>query len=275
MNPTLNLLQGGLGPKTLKEKGRALLGRSQRRSSGDREAAAAGGRGYAGTRTCPSVARRGRGSSPGAARSGSRPRGVEKILPGSMRVSLWARGTLLSPHTSPPTLPRPEWRRPEAAPAGPQRPYLAGAHRFAEPGTTKVRRSRGVLCLEPRPLLRSPRPGRPGNRPACEGSASSSRRPAATCSHCSAAVLRLKVGVVRLRVPTPGTQRELRGSRGNVPGVSWTQEPPPSCPPQPPREDTDTPGPGEPRVCHLWVTGDSIGTRDHTSPSAKWWRARW
>lgn len=166
MNPTLNLGQGGLCPETQGE-GRALLGRSQRRSPGDGEAAAAGRRGYAGTRTCPSVARRGRGSSPGEARSGSRPRGVEKILPGSTTVSLWAAGTLLSPQTSPPTLPRPEWRRPGAALACPQRPYLAGAHRLRGARDTEVRPSLGVLCLEPRPSSALPAPAGPATaRPA-------------------------------------------------------------------------------------------------------------
>jgi len=161
VNPTLNLLQGGLGPKTLKEKGRALLGRSQRRSPGDGEAAAAGRRGYAGTRTCTSVARRGWGvlTWGGALRlTAARGRENPSWFHESQPLAWWnpPLAAHIPTHPSPPRVAQARGR-----PAGPQRPYLAGVHRFAEPGTLKSSGAAESCAWSPAPSSALPAPAGP------------------------------------------------------------------------------------------------------------------
>ena len=117
VSPTLNLLRGGPRPGTQEEKGRVLLGRGRRRSPGGGEAAAAAGRrGYARTRTCPFVVRRGRvitwrgAPSLTAARRRENPSWFHE----GPSLGLWKPP--LAARILVPTRPLPEWRSPGAAP---------------------------------------------------------------------------------------------------------------------------------------------------------------
>ncbi|KAJ8795356.1 hypothetical protein J1605_018371 [Eschrichtius robustus] len=165
---------------------RGEAGKGRRRSPGGGEAAAAAGRrGYARTRTCPFVVRRGRvitwrgAPSLTAARRRENPSWFHEV-PGLPRQ---------------PAAPLPGWSTP-AAPS---------------PGDAEAGRRRGVPSLASGAWRPGPAPTRPAPR-----SPAIARPPMAPPPHSEA-----------------GGYRELT------------------------RDVTDTPSPGEPEQCHLWVTGVS------------------
>lgn len=117
VSPTFNLLRDGPRPGTQEEKGRVLLGRSRRRSLGGGEAeAAAGRRGYGGTRTCLFVVRSGQVLTWRGAPSLTAARRRENPFWFHEAPSLGLWKPPLAARILVPTRSLPEWRSPGAAP---------------------------------------------------------------------------------------------------------------------------------------------------------------